>query len=444
VCAALAAVLGCALPASAAADPVIMAAGDISCASQVQKAETCHQAGTADLLRQQRDSPEGLAAVMPLGDNQYSSGTLTSYLTYFATTWGQVADRIFPVPGNHEYNTKAAQGYYDYFNGVGQRTGRAGERDKGYYSYDIGDWHLVALNSNCAFVDGCAAGSPQAAWLSADLAAHPAACILAYWHHPRFNSGHHGDAVEMTGFWQALAKAGADIVLSGHDHLYERFAPQTASGGADPTHGIRQFTVGTGGHSHDAFTSLKPNSEVRMNDTFGVLKVTLHRGSYAWAFVPEAGGSFTDTGSQPCHHAGTGVAPSAPPGHSVVPGPGVTPAPSQRPSTSVPGVPRLALRAPKRQPLRSARRVRALAWTDAPATATFSGVVVAGGRRIGLRPQAVRLTPGGARRLERTLPRAAVAAVRLAARQHRRAIARLALRAERSTTRAVVTIDLLP
>ena len=149
---------------------------------------------------------------------------------------------------------------------------------------------------------GCNAGNPQEQWLKADLAAHPAQCTLAYWHRPRFSSGEHGNQTYMSTIWQDLYNAGADVVLNGHDHDYERFAPQNPSGGADSTNGIREFVVGTGGKNHYAFSStIQPNSQVRNMDTYGVLKLTLHPSGYDWQFVPQAGKSFTDSGSGTCH-----------------------------------------------------------------------------------------------------------------------------------------------
>jgi len=161
---------------------------------------------------------------------------------------------------------------------------------------------MVVLNSNCEkIIGGCQVGSPQEQWLRADLSAHPATCTLAYWHHPRFSSGQHGNAVEMQPIWQALYAAGVDVVLNGHDHNYERFAPQDATGRADPERGIREFVVGTGGKNHYGIRKIKPNSEVRNLNTFGVLKLTLHATSYDWQFIPTTGKKFTDTGSATCH-----------------------------------------------------------------------------------------------------------------------------------------------
>ena len=288
--------------APAAGDPVVGAAGDIACDpadssynSGNGTSSTCRQKYTSDLLVNR-----GLAGVLSLGDNQYESGALSAFKTSFDPTWGRAKSIMHPAVGNHEYNTSGAAGYFDYFNGSGVTGGRAGDRGKGYYSYDIGAWHLIALNSNCSKVS-CAAGSAQETWLKNDLAQHPAKCTLAYWHHPRFSSGSHGSNTALQTIWQDLYNANADLVLSGHDHDYERFAPQNASGAADATRGIREFVVGTGGRSHYAFSATIANSEVRSSDTYGVLLLTLHASSYDWKFVPEAGRTFSDSGSTSCH-----------------------------------------------------------------------------------------------------------------------------------------------
>jgi calcineurin-like phosphoesterase family protein len=283
-------------------DPVIAAAGDIVCGpgspgynGGLGTATECRQKYTSDLLVN-----ANLSAVLPLGDNQYEDGALSKYQQAYASTWGRVKGITRPVPGNHEYSSAGAQGYFDYFNGVGNATGPAGEPGKGYYSFRVGSWRLIALNSNCAQIGGCGAGSPQEQWLKAELA-RPAACTLAFWHHPRFSSGTHGSSTSMQAIWKDLYDQNADVVLSGHDHLYERFAPQTATGSLDFNRGIREFVVGTGGKSHYGFGTIRPYSEVRNSDTFGVLKLTLRPGAYEWQFVPEAGHSFTDSGTGYCH-----------------------------------------------------------------------------------------------------------------------------------------------
>jgi hypothetical protein len=299
-----------AFSAEAAADPVIMAAGDIACDPTdpgynggAGTADRCQQRATSDLLL---STP--LDAVLPLGDIQYDSATTARINAVYEPTWGRVKPISRPILGNHESGT--ATGYFDYFNGAGVSDGPAGPRGKGYYSFDLGAWHLVALNSNCSSVS-CSAGSDQESWLRADLAAHPTNCTLAYWHHPRYSSGHDGSNSSMQPLWEALQDAQVELLLSGHSHNYERFAPLDRDGGVDQAGGIRQFVVGTGGAFFTGgLGSLEPHSEVAQNDTFGVLKLTLHPSSYDWQFVPAAGGTFSDAGSEPCH--GPGVAPPTP------------------------------------------------------------------------------------------------------------------------------------
>jgi hypothetical protein len=317
----LASAAGCLLfgPPAAPADPVIAAAGDIACDTSseffnggVGTEDHCRQKKTSDLL-----VGAGFSAVLTLGDNQYHVGSLSDFNTSFDPSWGRVKPIIHPAVGDHEYSTAGARGYFDYFNGAGGPSGQAGDRDKGYYSFDLGSWHLVALNSTCeqiergAGADGCAAGSPQERWFRSDLAAHRSSCTLAYWHAPRFNSGFGGSHSELQAFWQALYEAGGDIVLNGDAHDYERFAPQDPNGNLDAAGGIREFVVGTGGAFFTGWSTLKPNSEVRQRDTFGVLAITLHPTSYEWRFLPEAGQEFTDSGGGPCHGRAPGFEPTA-------------------------------------------------------------------------------------------------------------------------------------
>jgi chitodextrinase len=262
-------------PPPSSSDPVIAAAGDI-CSSPTNCAPT------ATLLDQ--ISP---TRVLTLGDNAYEDGSSSEYANYYDPNWGRQKSNTSPAPGNHDYHTSGGSGYFGYF----------GSQVPGpYYSYDLGSWHLISLNGEI----GLSAGSEQETWLKNDLAAHQAKCILAYWHEPRFSSGaEHGSDSSFDPFWRDLYAAGADIVLNGHDHDYERFVPQNPSGAAD-ANGIREFVVGTGGASHYTFGAPIANSEVRDNTSFGVLKVTLHAGSYDWQFVPVAGASFTDSGSGSC------------------------------------------------------------------------------------------------------------------------------------------------
>ena len=231
--------------------------------------------------------------VFTAGDNAYNDGSATNFTQCYEPSWGRHRARTRPSPGNHDYNTSGAADYYAYFGAL------AGEAGKGYYSYDIGDWHIISLNSNISM----SAGSAQETWLRADLAASSLSCTLAYWHHPRFSSGtHHGSSSSAEPLWQALYDAGAEIVVSGHEHNYERFAPQKPDGTADPATGIREFVVGTGGTGHyDDLGTQLPNSEVFNGTTFGVIKLTLGPGTYSWSFVPVAGETFTDSGTGSCH-----------------------------------------------------------------------------------------------------------------------------------------------
>jgi Ca2+-binding RTX toxin-like protein len=306
---AVCACLGLTAAPALAGDPVIAAAGDIACDTRsaffnggLGTEGHCRQKQTSDLLVN-----AGLSAVLTLGDTQYHVGALSDFEDAFDPTWGRVKSLIRPTLGNHEYGTSGARGYFDYFNGPDQPNGAAGERDKGYYSYNIGDWHLIALNSVCDQLDrgtaanGCAAGSPEEHWLRSDLAVHRKSCTLAYFHEPLFNSGFRGNRPDGQAFWQVLYEAGADLVLSGDAHDYERFSLQDPAGRSDPARGIRQFVVGTGGVFFTGWSSPKPNSEVRQNETFGVLRLALHAGSYDWQFVPEAGKTFTDAGTATCH-----------------------------------------------------------------------------------------------------------------------------------------------
>ena len=241
-------------------DPVIAAAGDIACdpdltrfATGLGTRDACHMLQTSDLLMKM-----DLAAVLPLGDLQYEDGTLDKFQRSFDPTWGRLKAQMRPAVGNHEYRTAGAAGYFDYFNGPGVFDGPAGPRDKGYYSYDLGAWHVVTLNSQCShppadnpYENDCAAGSPQEQWLRADLAAHPARCTLAVWHHPWFSSGLEGRNDAVQPLFQALYDNDVDVLLTGHDHGYERFAPMDAAANRDGARGVRQFVVGTGGKNKE-------------------------------------------------------------------------------------------------------------------------------------------------------------------------------------------------
>jgi hypothetical protein len=259
---------------------VFVGAGDIANCSRMQDEQT------AQLL----DNIPG--TVYTLGDNVYPSGSLAEFNNCYHPTWGRHKDRTRPAIADGEYGTSGASGYFGYFGAA------AGDPTRGYYSYNLGAWHIIHLNSECSRVGGCSPSSPQWQWLQADLAAHPSTCTLAIHHKPLFSSNS-GDT-DMRDFWVLLYQAGADIVLSGHRHLYERFALQNPDGVADPGRGIRQFVVGTGGASLSSLDGIAPNSEVRDDNTYGVLKFTLHPASYEWQFIPVAGQTFTDSGSAQC------------------------------------------------------------------------------------------------------------------------------------------------
>jgi PKD repeat protein len=274
--------------ASAEGANVLVGAGDIA---------GCDQADDSATAAVVSATP---GTVFTLGDNAYSNGTAREFADCYDPTWGAFKDRTRPVAGNHEYNTTDAAPYYAYFGAA------AGDPGEGWYSYDIGtDWHVVVLNSNCGHVGGCGAGSPQEQWLRADLAASNRPCTVAMWHHPRFSSGEHGNDSSTSAFWNALYAAGAELVLNGHDHDYERFAPQDPAAIADPTYGIRELVVGTGGTALRSISSAVANSEVRNTAAHGVLKLTLNDGSYDWDFLPVSGDTLDDSGSASCHGAPT-------------------------------------------------------------------------------------------------------------------------------------------
>jgi len=315
--------LGSSVPAHAAT--TITAVGDLGCGTSdpdynggAGTASRCRQRAVSDLVVDQLPT-----AFLPLGDNQYANGGLADFEAVYEPTFGRANAVVYPVIGNVEYDTPSAQGYFDYYANAGV-TGRirasgadTSNYDGGhYYSFDIGDWHLIALNSNCAKVPGgCGVGSAQEAWLKRDLAAHPNRCTLAYFHHPRWNSGRLGNDTSGSAFWKALYAAGADVVLNGHgNHHYERHAPQDPTGAPDAVNGLRQFLVSTGGEGLGTppVTPGKLDTlEVADYTSLGVLRMTLHERSYDWSFVPATGGSFTDSGSGTCH-AGPAQAPAAP------------------------------------------------------------------------------------------------------------------------------------
>jgi acid phosphatase type 7 len=281
---------------------VLVGAGDIAGCSDLSGAEA-----TAKLIA---NIP---GTVFAAGDLAYERGTFEEFEKCYDPTWGKFKARTRPAPGNHEYGGSAATGYFRYWGK------QAGDPEKGYYSYDLGSWHIVALNTNCNAkgLGGCGEGSPEEAWLKQDLAAHPNSCIVAYGHHPLFSSGllrSHAEHPELTPLWRDLHEAHADLILAGHEHAYERFAPQDPEGNPDPENGIREIVVGTGGRSHTPLGYAQPNSEVRNDRTYGVLKLTLSPGKYRWEFIPVAGQSFRDAGGGVCHNVGSAMTSPAGPG----------------------------------------------------------------------------------------------------------------------------------
>jgi len=321
-------------------DPVLAAVGDIACAAG-QSGKPCKQLASADLA-----SSRHPAAVAVLGDSQYESAALTEYYGpgAYNETWGRFGPIVRPAPGNHEYAaSSSAVGYFAYF---------GSSAHGGYYSYDLGAWHVISLNSDCND-SGCrdslagTTSSAQVGWLQADLAAHPGQCILAYWHHPRFSSGWVGNSPGVAPFWNALYAARADVVLNGHDHMYERFAPQDPSQHA-VSDGIREFVAGTGGESLFPMGALQPNMQAADNGDFGVLFLTLHAGSYDWAFR-SIGGTLLDAGSAACHADGAS-----------------RPAGAEAPSSSQGQLPLAALSSPSllADEAADAARLRVAAWAQ--------------------------------------------------------------------------------
>jgi alkaline phosphatase len=274
------------LPAGAAKSspptPILLAAGDIA---------DCSLNGarlTAALI----DSRPGTVAA--IGDTAYPTGSVSDFSNCYQPTWGRFKGRTRPALGNHEYLTAGASAYFAYF---GHKAAPPG----GYYSYRLGSWHIVVINSNCDQIGGCGPGSKQLRWLQADLAQHKARCSLAYWHSPRFSSGPHGSDETMQPIWAALAKAGADIVLNGHDHLYQRFAPLEASGHINPERGMREFVVGTGGGPFYHAVTKIPSSRKIVTSRWGVLRLKLGTNRYYWRFLSTPNGRVLDAGSSACH-----------------------------------------------------------------------------------------------------------------------------------------------
>jgi alkaline phosphatase len=268
----------------AAGTEVLVGAGDIArCDFDADEA-------TARLL----DAIEG--TVFTTGDNAYPRGSSEDFAQCYDASWGRHIDRTrFPVAGNHEWETAGASGYLEYFGDTAQPDGTT------WYAATVGAWRLIVLDSNCAEVAGCVDGSEQLQWLRAELRDNPSECTLALWHHPRWSTGRYSDDPRTEAFWRELHAAGAELVLNGHEHHYERFAALTPDGAPDPEEGVTQITVGTGGAPLRDFVRESPNTEARADDTYGVLRLELSDGAYAWWFVPVAGQSFTDSGTGRCH-----------------------------------------------------------------------------------------------------------------------------------------------
>jgi hypothetical protein len=271
------------VPSSPATSAVLVGAGDIaSCGSEGDEA-------TARLL----DHIDG--TVFTVGDNAYPDGTAEDFRRCYQPSWGRHLARTLPAPGNHDHHTAAAAAYHAYFGS------RAGQADRSWYSTELGAWHVIVLDSECKAVGGCDPSSSQGRWLAADLASNPVSCTLIIWHRPRFSSGDHRSDRSVDPFWKAAYAAGVDLIVNGHDHHYERFAPQDPTGLADDARGIRQIVVGTGGARFGRIGRAVANSEIRVGSSFGVLRLTLRADDYDWEFIPVQLGSFRDAGTGACH-----------------------------------------------------------------------------------------------------------------------------------------------
>jgi calcineurin-like phosphoesterase family protein len=274
--------------ATPAPEVTLIGAGDIAAC------ETQDDEATAALVEELLASAGGEARVFTAGDLVYPDGALENYQRCYGPSWGRFLDRTLAVPGNHDYYRGSLDGYFSYFGAA------AGEDPLGRYEVEIGSWQVLVLNSTCDAVGGCGAGSEQERWLRERLASAPTECTLALWHNPRYSSGHHGSYPGTDALWDALVEDGAELLITGHDHSYERFAPMDAEDALDPETGVRQFVVGTGGATLRSFNATLPNSEARAV-VHGVLVLTLGDGAYTWEFVPTTPGAFADSGSGRCH-----------------------------------------------------------------------------------------------------------------------------------------------
>lgn len=275
-------------PAAAPAAVDVYAAGDIADCRE-QPADAIGAAKTAALLAPLLQA-DPQARVITLGDNTYPVGALSEFTNCYGPSWGKFKAVTHPSPGNHEYGTPKAAGYFDYFGTV------AGPERRGYYRYQLGPWQVYSLNSYLEPAQHAA----QLAWLKQELAAHPSACAMAYWHHPLFSSGNYASP-RMRDTWDILYDANVDLIVAGHDHLYERFVPQDGAGKRDAARGITQFVVGTGGAELLQLKELLPNSAAVQTMQFGVLKLNLHAGGFSWRFLPINPSVVQDSGEQACH-----------------------------------------------------------------------------------------------------------------------------------------------
>ena len=260
--------------------PTLVGAGDIAdCGSDGAE----RTAAMLDTMR---------GTIFIAGDVAYvSKKNPHPFVTCFDPAWGRHRARIRPAVGNHEYSDEGPAAYFDYFGA------QAGPRPGGYYSYDLGTWHVIALNTNIP----ADAGSPQLAWLQSDLASHLGRCTVAYMHHPRFSSGSHAEQDKLVPLWRTFQRFGVSVAIAGHDHIYERFAPLDTNGAPDSVNGIRQFVVGTGGAHRSSIGSVLAGSEVHSTDTFGLLRLSLLKDRYRWEFAPVKKHGFRDAGESACH-----------------------------------------------------------------------------------------------------------------------------------------------
>jgi len=289
-----------------AGNPVVAVSGDVACSpthgafnNGLGTATACRQKYTSDIIV----GDPSYTDVIVSGDMQYEDGKRSDYDLSYHPSWGRFKSKTHPAIGNHESTEEGLTGYCDYF-GAAAHCVNGSARNAAYYSYDLGAWHIIHLNSNCAPSPptiSCSSTSPQLQWLRQDLAENTNQCVAAVWHHPRFSSSSHGNYTAVTQFWNELYDADADLVLSGHDHGYERFQPLNRSGAVDTANGMTSFVAGLGGRGLYSFGSAKPGSAVRYNGGFGILRLVLKSGSFDWRFVSEAGKTFTDSGSKACH-----------------------------------------------------------------------------------------------------------------------------------------------